>query len=426
MARLADFDQFQEALAMVEENTRHGGGTLDDEKTLAMLLSSHPETRRAGLDKWKTVARRQQLSLPEQVEVARLQETLKEWGEARIAYNALATNALAAAEPDLAYVVYAARALLQHNEVSDAMIWARKLEQREPDSARTLGLKVRLLKSQDLADDAATLLKAYIQKPGANLGVAAGLFEEVGQLALAEELFRKTAAQVKEPMSSLALAAFLGRHDHYDEALALCLRAAEQGAVGQALDVGLAMLREAGSPTEAHCQRLDGLLDEIIKKNPNSPVPILQRAELRSLQTKFAESEALYRQVLRQDSRNVVALNNLAYLLAAQDSKLDEAMQMVNRAMAISGERGSFLDTRALIFLKLGANKEALDDLNKALQDGETPFRRFHRAMALRPSDRLAAKKDMEDAQKMRLTAKKVHPLERKTYEELLDALDLN
>ena len=30
----------------------------------------------------------------------------------------------------------------------------------------------------------------------------------------------------------------------------------------------------------------------------------------------------------------------------------------------------------------------------------------------------------MEDAQKMQLTAKKVHPLERKTYEELLDALD--
>ena len=59
MARLADFDQFKEALAMVEENTRHGGGTLDDEKTLAMLLSSHPETRRAGLEKWKTVARRQ-------------------------------------------------------------------------------------------------------------------------------------------------------------------------------------------------------------------------------------------------------------------------------------------------------------------------------------------------------------------------------
>jgi cellulose synthase operon protein C len=426
MARLGDFDQFREALALVEENTHRGGGTLDDEKTLAILLSSHPETRRAGLEKWRAVARRQQPSLAEQLQIARLQETLKEWPEARIAYNTLASNALAATEPDLSYVVYAARALLQHNEVSEAMIWTRKLEQREPDSARTLDLRVRLLKSQDLADDATTLLKAYIQKPAANLSVAAGLFEEVGQLGPAEELFRKAAAQAKEPMSSLALAAFLGRHDHYDEALNLCLRAAEQGAIGQALDVGLAMLREAGSPTEAHCQRLDGLLDEVIKKNPNSPVPILQRAELRGLQTKFAESEALYRQVLQQDSRNIVALNNLAYLLAAQDSKLDEAMQLVNRAMAISGERGSFLDTRALIFLKLGANKEALDDLNKALLDGETSFRHFHRAMALRPSDRPAAKKDMEDAQKMQLTATKVHPLERKTYEELLDALDLN
>src|SRR5207247_4568014 len=45
-------------------------------------------------------------------------------------------------------------------------------------------------------------------------------------------------------------------------------------------------------------------------------------------------------------------------------------------------------------------------------------------AMACRPSDRPAAKKDMEDAQKKQLTAKKVHPLKRKTYEELLDALD--
>ena len=71
-------------------------------------------------------------------------------------------------------------------------------------------------------------------------------------------------------------------------------------------------------------------------------------ASLRNQQGRYAEAEALYRQVLQGDGRNLTVLNNLAFLLTFENGKTAEAMTLINRAIEFAGSLPELLDTRAL------------------------------------------------------------------------------
>jgi tetratricopeptide (TPR) repeat protein len=153
-------------------------------------------------------------------------------------------------------------------------------------------------------------------------------------------------------------------------------------------------------------------------------LPVLELAELRDLQQRYAEAEACYRRVLEKNGDNIIALNNLAWLLAVHDNNLNEAMQLVDRSIMLAGELGPLLDTRAIIFLKLGKLPEAQLDLEKAIQDEETAARFFHLAQAQQQKNRTAAIESLRRARDLHLSRSQIHPLEFKGYDELLEAMD--
>jgi Tfp pilus assembly protein PilF len=68
------------------------------------------------------------------------------------------------------------------------------------------------------------------------------------------------------------------------------------------------------------------------------------------------EAERLYRAALRAESHNVEALNNLAWLLAQEGRRLDEAERLVRRALAQDPEpRGPYEDTLRAVLEARGA-----------------------------------------------------------------------
>src|SRR5207253_1189029 len=166
---------------------------------------------------------------------------------------------------------------------------------QESGSLMTLELQIRLLKAQNRIDDALVRLKEYVKKKDANLELAAGLFEELGQAGLAEENYRKWMSQARATNRGLVLAGFLGRQNRAGEALDLCERAAGLGSVEAAAAVSIGVVRESRDPREQQFQRVERLLDEASKKNPAAPGPYLELAELRQLQQRYAEAEALDR-----------------------------------------------------------------------------------------------------------------------------------
>jgi Flp pilus assembly protein TadD len=85
-------------------------------------------------------------------------------------------------------------------------------------------------------------------------------------------------------------------------------------------------------------------------------------------QGKKAEAEAEYRKALDLDPNNPLVLNNIAYSMVERNEKLDEALQMIRRAVDLAPHNGSFIDSLGWIYFKLGKLDEAERYLTDAAQ----------------------------------------------------------
>ena len=82
---------------------------------------------------------------------------------------------------------------------------------------------------------------------------------------------------------------------------------------------------------------------------------------------KFEEALRWYEKAVQLDNQNHLALNNYAYSLAEQGKELERALELVNRALAIRSNQGSYYDTRAWVYYKMGRYEEALKDMRIAV-----------------------------------------------------------
>ena len=126
----------------------------------------------------------------------------------------------------------------------------------------------------------------------------------------------------------------------------------------------VAVLRN-GNSTPSHFDLVKSWIDAALKENPNVSAVRLNLAELHALRMEYPQAEPIYREVLKSEPDNVVALNNLAWILAPRSDAVAE------RSNASSGllkyrarDRRSFFDTRARIFIARGDfERVAIEDL---------------------------------------------------------------
>ncbi|HEX7312621.1 MAG TPA: tetratricopeptide repeat protein [Pyrinomonadaceae bacterium] len=97
---------------------------------------------------------------------------------------------------------------------------------------------------------------------------------------------------------------------------------------------------------------------------------MLSSAQERAGDTRGAE-ETL-RQLLAKDANNPTALNNLGYFLTEHDQKLEEAREMIERAVRAEPQNPSFLDSLGWVYYKLGKLKEAERYLSDAARRNPT------------------------------------------------------
>jgi tetratricopeptide (TPR) repeat protein len=83
-------------------------------------------------------------------------------------------------------------------------------------------------------------------------------------------------------------------------------------------------------------------------------------------------AEETLRQILAKDANNATALNNLGYFLTEHDQKLEEARDMIERAVRAEPQNPSFLDSLGWVYYKLGKLKEAERYLSDAARRNPT------------------------------------------------------
>src|SRR5262249_9795333 len=145
----------------------------------------------------------------------------------------------------------------------------------------------------------------------ARLDRAAGLLDELGEAQEAETLYRRHAAEAKEPTSVLLLARHLAGHGHLPEALDLCDQAWKTCPPEPVANVSVTLLRVGGGDAQQQ-GRVERRLAEALARNPRSTWVLGSMAELQDLRGRVDEAAEWYRKVLQVDERNVAALNNLA------------------------------------------------------------------------------------------------------------------
>jgi cellulose synthase operon protein C len=291
--------------------------------------------------------------------------------------------------------------------------------------ALVLSAQVEL--AQGHVEQAITLVRAYAHpltsrssEGTARLQTAAASLEGLSRQhpaaseklkAATEEMYRQLAAGSSNADGPLSLARYLARQGKLAEALAIC----EQGVArwpeeGAAAAVGLLSDADA-SP--ADYQRAEHLVTALQSREPRERLFTVLRADLHQRQQQYSEAEALYRGLLKDDPRNVPALNNLAYLLALRGTHLTEADDLINRAIQRAGTAAPFLDTRALVRLAAGNVDQAIQDLKEAVGSAPTVDHYLHLSQAyLQAGRREDAEAFFQRAEAAGLHLRRLTPLE--------------
>jgi tetratricopeptide (TPR) repeat protein len=83
---------------------------------------------------------------------------------------------------------------------------------------------------------------------------------------------------------------------------------------------------------------------------------------------RYAEAEEQFKKVVASDPEHASALNYLGYMLADQNTKLEEALGYIKRAVDLDPANGAYLDSLGWAYFRLGKYELAEDSLLKASQ----------------------------------------------------------
>ena len=277
-----------------------------------------------------------------------------------------------------------------------------RLEQMEKDRGKergafgTVDLRARLLEARGEGSQALDMLRDFVKRPGG------------------------------QPHDALLLMGSYGRQKHFKDAFDFCekedlWKKCPPELVGGVCEALLRQMRDGDEQRD----RVQKWLEKAIADNPKSAVLKMHLADLYDLRGAYPEAEATYRQVLEMEPGNVVALNNLAWLLAKQTGQGKQALTYIQAAVAGMGRRADLLDTRGEAELAVGDTQAAVADFTDATADAPSAARLFHLARAqYEAHDRDAAVRTLQRARSdFDLQPARLHPIEQQVCQSLLTEL---
>jgi tetratricopeptide (TPR) repeat protein len=119
---------------------------------------------------------------------------------------------------------------------------------------------------------------------------------------------------------------------------------------------------------------------------PEKEAVIFHRGAMYERQKNYDAAEQQFRKVIEGNPKNAEAMNYLGYMFADRGVRLDEAQQLVARALEIEPGNGAFLDSIGWVHFRQNRLDQAADDLRRALDSratGDDPTVHDHLAEVL-------------------------------------------
>ncbi len=424
LASGTDYGRFREALDLVglklddkghliRDAERERVESTDTRRFQARVLAAqggHRQFRKRAFELLEELERKRALPPDDRFILAMLYETEGDWEKAKFILRDLAGFK----EPAPRHLAYYVQTLIEHKEIEVAKKEIERLEAlelergSEPNAFAAVELRARLLEEEvGKGDKAIRLLEDHIRRRKAN------------------------------PDEVLLVLNSMRRQKKFALAYQRCVRAWEEKkcspeVIGGASVAVLRGMQANGAPA-SHEQilRIETYLNNALAEKPKSVVLMLHLAELYDHRGRWEQAEEMYRRVLAPENepKNIVALNNLAWLLAQRSSdqvKIQEALVRIEAAVNGIGKRADLIDTRGLVYMKMGQDAAALNDFREAAADAPSPAHLFHLARAhYKASDRGNASKILKQAQEQGLQASILHPSEQDVYQKMVNDLKI-
>lgn len=185
------------------------------------------------------------------------------------------------------------------------------------------------------------------------------------------EHVRSSSALEEDPSLSLRLSYYLTQDSQLKGAVAVLENAhkkwPENAELAYFLALGYDDLKKQSKAVE--------LLLKVVEKRPDHRDARFQLGAIYEKLGDIVKAEEHFRMLLKMHPRDASALNYLGYSLADRGLKLDEAEELVNRAVELSPDNGAYVDSLGWVYFKQGRRDEALTQLKKAIEllpDDET------------------------------------------------------
>jgi tetratricopeptide (TPR) repeat protein len=415
-------DRFKEALDLVEANLSENPASLEDQHTRALVLTTFPARRKEAIELLEQLSTKlKNNGQNDRLVLAQLYDAEDQWPKAKQAFQEL----IAANPESPKHLIAFLKALVKHQEFDEANQYLQKLEGQKYSSLQLLGLKASILNSQGQTDKAVEQVRDFAKANPAQAKGCSELLERLGDFASAETLLKEQSDQKEHPDNLLALAAFYGRQNRPLEAIDLCDAARKSSLpLPNILDTAFSALGVT-QPSAELLHRIESWIDEAERADGKKDAYRNQRGLLWTIEGRFKDAEALYRKAIDTNSADVMALNNLAWLLALSGGDADEALRLIDRAIGAVGYYYSLLDTRAVIQLARHQPDLALTDIKRVLKErNKDPIFYFHLARILHAAnDKKGALDALNAADSLGLKLSDIDSLERNFYNALVAEL---
>lgn len=260
-----------------------------------------------------------------------------------------------------------ARLLIQDDDYAGAQAQFQILVDQDPQDWETLYSIALLDLEMENWDSAARTFQRLIgvdQRVDDSQFYLGYLYEQQGRLEQAIDHYRQVrigtqnflAAQQQATRFSIEL----GQLEDAHQWLARMARGQPR------LDVLFTTIESGALLQAGYSDEAKQLLDTTLNRYPNEVDLLFARVlYFDSIQDR-AGSEADLRQIILMQPEDSRALNHLGYMLADQTERFDEALELIERAIAVAPDDPAIIDSLGWAQFKLGRYEEALANLRRA------------------------------------------------------------
>ena len=259
------------------------------------------------------------------------------------------------------------RILVQVGRLEEARVEFQQLAQMEPDDYETL-YSLALLELELDSLDAARSYLIRILNAGVRLNEShyylGYIDENQGRPADAINHYLQVGTEFTNFLNAQRQAVrLLVLEERFDEAHALVLSVSEGR---PELEIMLVAVEVDALMSSNQLERADALLSATLEIYADNVDLLFARSLLSDRQGNLARAEEDLRRIIALEPQNATALNQLGYTLADRTDRHEEALALLERAIAADPEDPAIIDSLAWAQFKLGRYEEALANLERA------------------------------------------------------------